>query len=270
MTWELPRLASKFLLIAMLSAPCFSAANPNENNLTLLREQATAGDVPSQLKLGKALYFQRVLYPFLLPEAEKWLKKVADEGSAEGQYYLGNLYYEKNPSFNPEIRPYSYLAFEYFKKSADQNYAYAQAAVSLCYERGEGVTKDLAKSFEYLLKAAERGLNGPQWMLGKKYENGKGVPKNYKKALEWYRRSALQGLVPAQFDTGRMFFNGYGTARNPVEAYFWWLLVAAKAPEFHDAAKSRDLVETELTAVQVEETQQRAARWSATTEVTPN
>ena len=48
-------------------------------------------------------------------------------------------------------------AFEWYKKSAEQEYSDAQNNLGLCYENGTGTEKDLERAFYWYEKALENG-----------------------------------------------------------------------------------------------------------------
>ncbi|MCL2887556.1 MAG: sel1 repeat family protein [Betaproteobacteria bacterium] len=65
------------------------------------------------------------------------------------------------------------------------------------YEKGRGVTQDLAeaatwhrKAEELHRKKAERGDARAQYNLGFMYETGYGVTQDYAEAATWYRKAA--------------------------------------------------------------------------------
>ena len=66
---------------------------------------------------------------------------------------LGNDYY-----FGVNGKQINYVkAVEWFRKAAEQGNDVAQYNLAMCYERGEGVVKDLAEAVKWFRKAAEQG-----------------------------------------------------------------------------------------------------------------
>ena len=57
-------------------------------------------------------------------------------------------------------------AFEWYKKSAEQEDRTAQYYLAICYRYGNGVEKDEVKAFEMYEKSAEQGDNDAQISLG--------------------------------------------------------------------------------------------------------
>ena len=56
-------------------------------------------------------------------------------------------------------------AVEWFRKAAEQGNDVAQYNLAMCYERGEGVVKDLAEAVKWYRKAAEQGNDVAQVIL---------------------------------------------------------------------------------------------------------
>ena len=102
----------------------------------------------------------------------KNLRKEAQQGDAEAQFYLGNMYY------NGEGVPF------------------------VDGSGGEGVTQDYAEAAKWYRKAAEQGHPWAQTYLGWMYDTGKGVTQDYAEAVKWYRKAAEQGNAMAQHFLG--------------------------------------------------------------------
>ena len=59
-------------------------------------------------------------------------------------------------------------------------------------------TQNYAKALEWYRKAAEQGYAFAQSCLGVMYRDGKGVSKNFRKAKECFRKAVDQGDFSAQ------------------------------------------------------------------------
>ena len=55
--------------------------------------------------------------------------------------------------------------FKEYRKAAEQGDANAQYNLGVCYEKGEGVKKDLSQAVQWYRKAAEQGMPGAQSKL---------------------------------------------------------------------------------------------------------
>ena len=72
--------------------------------------------------------------------------------------------------------------------------------MGLCYYYGRGVVEDEAKAREWFEKSAEQGYSYAQYELGRCYQRGRGGGVNISKAREWYQKAAEQGHQAAQIE----------------------------------------------------------------------
>ncbi|KAG9285243.1 hypothetical protein G9A89_002139 [Geosiphon pyriformis] len=93
-------------------------------------------------------------------------------------------------------------AFKWYKKSADENDAFALAQVGYCYSTGTGTECNDLKTFEYYEKAAN--LGDPQGAYHFARFN-----LSYK-SLIWYQKSAEKGFLPAKLKIIGFFHTGTG------------------------------------------------------------
>lgn len=61
------------------------------------------------------------------------------------------------------------------------------------YANGQGVLQDYAKALEWFKKSANQDNAAAQAYIGIMYEFGQGVPKNKKTAKEWFGKSCDSG-----------------------------------------------------------------------------
>src|ERR1022692_1227090 len=93
-------------------------------------------------------------------EALIWFRKAADQGSAEAQTNIGNLYY-MDPS---KPRDFAKALF-WYRKAAEQGYAAAESQLGDLYQYGNGVPKDLVQARAWYQKAADQGDAGAKQSL---------------------------------------------------------------------------------------------------------
>ena len=120
-------------------------------------------------------------------------------------------------------------AFQWYTKAAEQNHKDAQFSIGLCYDFGDGVTKDKYLAVEWYKKAADQNHPTAQYNLGSSYENGEGVEKDFSKAIEWYKKSAINGEPLAQNRLGNLFASGSGVPYitfDPIKAVEWFTKAA--------------------------------------------
>ena len=115
-------------------------------------------------------------------------KLLAEQGDANAQYNLGNMYIYGNgvPENNTE-------AVKWYRLAAEQGQANAQYNLGNIYLNGNFVPENYVEALKWYRLAAEQGYANAQTDLGVMYENGDGVPENYVKAYVWYSVSAAQG-----------------------------------------------------------------------------
>ncbi|MBV8107455.1 MAG: sel1 repeat family protein [Hyphomicrobiales bacterium] len=192
------------------------------------------------------------------PLIDAWFQKVAEQGDAPAQAYLGRIYYE-----GLGVTQDFAQASAWFRKAAAQGNAVAQFGLGKMYCRGEGVPQDYALAAMWFRKAADQGNIAAQAAVGEMYAEGQGVPKDYAQAIVWLREAADQGDPGAQIQLGRLYLQADGVPRDCEQATLWFSL-AARASDIaiRDlAARLRDEAATYLTAAQTARAQQRANDW---------
>ncbi len=139
---------------------------------------------------------------------QAYYRKLADQGNANAQFMLGNLY-EEGRNFSE--------AKGWYQKAADQGYEPARDAL-----------KRLIASDTPTASTTETKPNAPttaqgQYVMGSHYEYGYGgVTVNYPQAAYWYRQAADQGYADAQFNLGWLYENGLGVGKDNDRAKVWY------------------------------------------------
>ena len=113
-------------------------------------------------------------------------------------------------------------AINWYRKAAEQGYAWSQYRLAFCYLCGEGTEKDEAQAVKWFSRAAEQGHAAAQFSLGVCYENGEGTAKNNTEAVRWYRKAAQQGHMKAQYCVGYAYGFGEGIGKDAAEAVKWF------------------------------------------------
>ena len=183
------------------------------------------------------------------PKTFEWTEKVASQGDAQAQFYLG-LMYENGQ----EVEKNDTKALEWYNRAAFQGDAQAQFAIGVMYSNGQGIEKNDAKAFYWYEKSALQGNAKAQFHLGLMYAQDheikqddtkafywyeksalqgnvntqfiytqkREIEKNNAKAFEWVEKAALQGYVQAQLVLGAMYANGQGVEQNDTKAFEWY------------------------------------------------
>jgi TPR repeat protein len=143
--------------------------------------------------------------------------------------------------------------------------AIAQIAIGESYLAGNGVARDCKIAGDWFRKAAQSGNIAGELRLASFYRDGaKGCPRDMVSAAQWYRVAAEKGDVSAQGILGVLYSYGQGVKQDYVEAYFWLDLAASiTGPEQGHYAANRQMIGTHITTDDLEELQERAAKWKA-------
>ncbi len=166
----LTSLIMKTLVLAIVAALLVSCA-PD-----LKREAAEQGDARAQNNLSD------------LDDSIRALIRKAQQGNADAQYNLGNMY-----RLGQGVPKDFTKAVYWLRKAAGQGYANAQYNLGNMYRLGQGVLKDFTKAVYWWRKAAGQGDADAQFGLGVMYGNGQGVLKNAVLAHMWYNIASANG-----------------------------------------------------------------------------
>jgi uncharacterized protein len=127
------------------------------------------------------------------------------------------------------------------------------------YDRG-----DYATAISIYRMLANQGDPYAQRALGIMYDMGQGMRQDYTEAMKWYRRAADQGDALAQNNLGLLHFNGEGVLQNYIQAHMWLSLAAANALDKDGrdfAVRNRELVASKMTPAEIAEAQKLADEW---------
>ncbi len=143
----------------------------------------------------------------------------------------------------------------------------AQLTLGGCYTTGQGVERDYAEALKWNRKSAEQNYAWAQYNLGSCYYSGRGVEKDVAEAVKWWRKAAEKNYVEAQKSLGFHYAYGKGVKRDYAEAYAWYNLVA-KTDE--KAAKACDVLEKSMSPQQVAAAKKRTEELCAQIEANLN
>ncbi len=185
------------------------------NTVKSLKKVANQGNADAQNSLGDMYYYgEGVTQNYA--QAVKWLQKSANQGNADAQNSLGDMYY-----YGEGVTQNYAKAVEWYQKAANQGNAIAQYNLGVCYEEGNGITQSYGKAVEWYQKSANQENADAQNSLGDMYYYGEGVTQNYAQAVKWLQKSANQGNADAQNSLGDMYYYGEGVTQNYAQAVKW-------------------------------------------------
>lgn len=137
------------------------------------------------------------------------LQACANYGDKRCQNMLG-LWYDKGIGTNQNFQ----LAFEWYKKAAEQEYLSAFGNIGDLYRKGNGVEQNIEKAIEFYNKGVYGNHSGCQYKLGLRYLKGEGVEENPQMAFSLFLKSSSQEYAPAKYQLYRCYKNGWGTKKD--------------------------------------------------------
>ncbi|MBQ3014913.1 MAG: sel1 repeat family protein [Clostridia bacterium] len=168
------------------------------------RRAIAAGDNRPALDLAK-MYFDGKGTSRNYNEAKTLFEKVAKDGNAEANAYLG--YIHENGLSVPKNEQ---LAVEYYKKGLSIDWA--KKAHDKLFHKLDEERRD--NEIEEQLALAKRGDPNAQRFIGECYYNGYRTTQSYEMAFEWFKKAAAHGNGRAMSLLGDMYMNGYGVKQD--------------------------------------------------------
>lgn len=154
------------------------------------RKAANQNYIKAIHNLGLSIFLQK-----RYKEAFPYFEKAASMNHADSVNMLG-AYYSEGVLFDQNYEK----ALDYFRKAIeiDENNASAQFNIGQAYYNGAGVEQDYKHAFEWYVKSANQDYSLAQIQLAEMYFSGKGVNKNITKAIEIIKPLAELGDPKAQ------------------------------------------------------------------------
>lgn len=115
------------------------------------------------------------------------------------------------------------LAFDWYKKSAENGYPEGMYGLAGMYAAGEGAEVDFEQAFLWYQKSAEAGFVTAQVALAAAWEEGAyGLEPDNEHSMKWYRTAADQGHKPALRRLMLAYENGeLGLLADAERAAYW-------------------------------------------------
>jgi TPR repeat protein len=183
----------------------------------LLKQAAALGHVAAHEWLG--FVYRWFGTPGQRRLSFKHYKIAAEAGpstsQANAEYQVGRAYDE-----GIGVRRDRRQALLWIRKAAKHDSAHALSWLGWNLLAG-GAAKDRKRGFEMVLAAASRGEPFAQYAVGVCYEKGEGVRVDTRAAFRWYLRAAKRGYAPAADELSRVYGTGAGVRMNKAKAAFW-------------------------------------------------
>ncbi len=246
-----------------------------EKAYSLYEQSENMGYSDASVKLGEMNYkgigrkvdFKKAFNHFL---------NGAKKGNAAAQYWVGWYYEDGLDDINTDYK----AAFEWYKKSADQNYPEGIYKLGEFYFWGHGVDQDYLKSGEYFAVASSKNITDASSFIntskkaclkeigsniriydypmcfiaaasrdpaamdavGNAYLNGRmKLDKDHKKAFSWYLPCAELGYAPCQMQLAKLYHQGEDIEKNNIEAYAW-MDTALKGNHLNEAERQNSVI----------------------------
>lgn len=163
-----------------------------EQQLEETRRQADAGDPTAQRQLADWYAEGTKVLPQDLTQAVYWYEQVAENGDAETQRRLAQIYLDQGTGAEDNRK-----AFKWFQRAADQGDAEAMNMVGRCHYEGWGTGRDYVQAMTYFRKAARLGSVDAHANIGYLYLDGEGVSENEATGCKWLEKAAALGDADA-------------------------------------------------------------------------
>ncbi|EXX56247.1 uncharacterized protein OCT59_003182 [Rhizophagus irregularis] len=137
------------------------------------------------------------------------------------QYYVGRCY-----EFGIGTLKNETLAFEYYKKTVDQDFTLGEFKIGCFYGKGIGIEKDEKQSVYWYKKAESNGHLMSMYNLGLYYLDEKSAKRNYYEAFKLFKKSAEKEYSDGITMLGYCYDNGFGTKINKQKAFELYLKAA--------------------------------------------
>lgn len=169
--------------------------------------------IADSLDDGVALYFEEGNSK----KALKVIQPLADKGNAGAQYYVGLINYDNGKDK---------IAFDWYMKSAKQDFIEAQMAIASMYKNGEVVKRNGKTALEWYKKVADKDVVDAIVEIANIYAEGIDVEVDAKKAIEWYTKATDKNNDYAQYSLGEIYAQGKIVKQDGKKAIAWYTKAA--------------------------------------------
>ncbi len=154
-----------------------------------------------------------------LNERFEWIQYATQYLPEESYFhYLLGLCYELGQGTSKDL----HLAFKSYSLSSKYNPLFAMNKLGECYLYGNGTDENETKAFECFKQSVENDLDA-KFNLGRCYLWGWGTDKNEVKAIEYLTQAAEQNQVFAQNLLAECYLRGWGQTQDDRQAFKWYM-----------------------------------------------
>ena len=197
-------------------------------NTTEIELKANEGDANAQFKLAE-LYNEKSDSLSDKKLAFKWALKSAQQGHEKAQLKVGYFY-----AYEPEVVKKNIdKAIEWFQKSAEQKYCDAYNSLGWLYSSELKGDENLKIALEWFNKGIELNCLTTMSALGSTYLHDTRLPDRLNNGLKWIEKAANLGHIDAQYSLGSLYETPeYGSEGLDIKvdlnkAIFWYEKAAA-------------------------------------------
>lgn len=171
---------------------------------------ANRGDVRSQLNMA-------IIHKALANYSQSltWAKKVEPE-SPRARYLIGELY-----ASGLGVKQDAQMAFHWFEKAAEDDYADAQYMTAWSYETGIGVEQNIDKALFWYQRAALNNNTPAKHSLGALMVQQNKNPSSFIKGQNWLIEAVRAGYAESALMMGQIF-QGNNSIEDKAKAVAWF------------------------------------------------
>lgn len=223
-----------------------------------LKSLAENGNAEAQFIIGQMYFMSQPDFERDMGKAIHWFTQASNLGKYEAMDMLGVLlrYGVFDAPKDPEWAAYwQKKAFIKKKLQSENGDIQALADAGRDLFDGTGVAKNETEGFAWIEEAARQNNITALLWLGKYYSTG--ANKDLVKSFSWYKKAAEQGDKFAQVKLGSRYENGIGTAKNG-ERVIYWYTQAHKNGHLEISKKIADLYSK---GIVIDKDEKLASKW---------
>ncbi len=217
---------SRYLLLAAIlplmagSTVPVSSVTAKSASLENYRILAEKGEVGAQ-----GVMAERALESGDTGNAFKWFSAAAEQGDAQAQLRLGDLYVDGRGVIRDSAKAAHWYALA-VGRSAE-----AQWKLGALFQEGDGVQKSPEIAAAMYRRAADQGFADAQNSLASLYIAGLGVKQDFNEAMKLFHLAANQNCADAQLNLAGLYYHGIGVQQNLSLARRWALKAQPARPK---------------------------------------